>query len=115
MLANQYRLVYLNAERILSDLDKEKDQAQLMAKRPLYAEIVSVLRTGAYLSAKHIIRLFQEELDINKGIRENGWVMDGFPKTMDEIKELQASNLTPRYVIFLKNGECSHTQLATFS
>jgi adenylate kinase len=105
MLANQYQLVYLSAEHILTQLDKEKDQAQLKAQRPLYAEIVSVLRTGAYLSAKHIIRLFQEELEIQKDKRENGWVMDGFPKTMEEIKELQASNLAPRYVVFLKNGE----------
>ncbi len=104
ILANQYQLVYLSAEHILSRLDQEKDQAKLKIQRPLYAEIVSVLRSGAYLSAKHIVNLFQEELEIQKDKRENGWVMDGFPKTMEEIRELQNSNLAPKYVIFLKNG-----------
>lgn len=42
LLANRYKLVYLNAEEILSRLDSQENQNDLKVARPLYAEVCKI-------------------------------------------------------------------------
>jgi adenylate kinase family enzyme len=48
--------------------------------------------------------LFQEELERDKEKSINGWVMDGFPKTIEHFTALKNANLLPTHSFILRNG-----------
>ena len=65
------------------------------------ANIPSESRPFGIVPDRYIIELVQERLQ-KPDCRINGWILDGCPATMDQIKLLKAEKIAPQLVVALE-------------
>ena len=85
-LSKLYNLRYISVDEILKEWD-EGNQMELMKKNVLYGKIVKKLKTGKLLSSDLTAELVKSLLKDSAYLQGyNGWVLDGFPRTADEVQ-----------------------------
>ncbi|KAJ3138794.1 adenylate kinase [Physocladia obscura] len=111
MLAKIYNLKYISVDDILEEWDQDPNQKELKTRNPMYKEIVKRCRSGQSIAPETMIELVKMALQdsyvpaINKNSKKttSGWVIDGFPRTLDEARAMVVSEIIPEFVIFLTN------------
>ncbi|KAI8841516.1 hypothetical protein BJ741DRAFT_529480 [Chytriomyces cf. hyalinus JEL632] len=118
MLAQIYNLKYISADEMLSEWDSDPNQRELKKSNKRYAEIVERCRTGQSVAPETMIELILIALrnktpDLggnssgSRGKKSTGWIIDGFPRTIDEARAMVSAGLSPDYVVLLSNGNVS--------
>ncbi|KAJ3316654.1 adenylate kinase, partial [Blyttiomyces sp. JEL0837] len=105
MLAKIYGLKLLSLDDILTAWDYERDQQGLIKQNALYATVVKRCKSGKSLPPEVMIQVIKSALDgdAKADDKSTGWVLDGFPRTIDDAKAMLAENLIPQHTIILKN------------
>ncbi|KAJ3245876.1 adenylate kinase [Chytriomyces hyalinus] len=114
MLAQIYNLKYISADEMLSEWDSDPNQRELKKSNKRYAEIVERCRTGQSVAPETMIELILIALrnktpDLggnssgSRGKKSTGWIIDGFPRTIDEARAMVSAGLSPDYVVLLSN------------
>ncbi|KAI8608195.1 hypothetical protein BC830DRAFT_1156309 [Chytriomyces sp. MP71] len=112
MLAQIYNLKYVSIDDILSTWDSDLEQRQLKKTNKRYKEIVERCRSGQSVAPETMIELILQALrestpnltePIRKAVKSTGWIIDGFPRTIDEARAMVTAGLLPDYVVLLKN------------
>ena len=67
---------------------------------PLGHEIKSFMKAGALVPDELIIRMLQERLAQDDC--KNGYILDGFPRTVVQAEALTASSILPDYIVVLE-------------
>ncbi|RKO94807.1 hypothetical protein BDK51DRAFT_30962 [Blyttiomyces helicus] len=111
LLAKIYNLQYLSLEEMLTKLEQEPNQSDLMSRNSLYAKvgspglwIVRKCRSGKTITAEMQLLLLKVALRAEAQTPYNGWIMDGFPRTMDQAAALIGAEIIPQYAIVLQNA-----------
>ncbi|ORY47443.1 P-loop containing nucleoside triphosphate hydrolase protein [Rhizoclosmatium globosum] len=112
MLAKIYNLKYISVDEMLDEWDHDPNQRELKKRVPMYAEIVKRCKKGLSIAPEMMIELIkmalkdQPSADLTRksGTKDpSGWVIDGFPRTLDEARALVQAGLAPEYIVLLKN------------
>ncbi|KAI9344788.1 hypothetical protein DFJ73DRAFT_626763, partial [Zopfochytrium polystomum] len=101
MIAKIYGLTLLSLDDILQSWDNLPNQSLLLKQNSVYARIVRTCKEGAAISSEEMIDVLQ--LHLSNFPSTQGWVLDGFPRTVDDAKALVARELVPQNTIILRN------------
>ncbi|KAJ3282849.1 adenylate kinase [Borealophlyctis nickersoniae] len=105
LLARIYRLKYVSVDEILQEWDEAPDQNELMKRIPLYGKLVRKTRSGKPIPPDmqvNIINMAIEE-SLKPEYKYEGWVLDGFPRTNEQVQALIGAEIVPQYVVVLQN------------
>jgi adenylate/nucleoside-diphosphate kinase len=113
LISKIYKLKLIRIEEILNSLDNEPDLNTLSNKNPTYAEIAKICQTGSTIPSELIVELIKmkiseestDDTGKTKTTKTEGWVLDGFPRTVDDAKAMINAGIFPHHIIVLKNGK----------
>jgi adenylate kinase len=91
-LHEKYGLTFISTNQLLRDQINKKTEAG----RNAAATINTGERVPDYLIAQLVMNRLQEP-----DCRINGWVLDGYPKTVDQLQYMREFKVLPTHVIFL--------------
>ncbi|KAI8807242.1 hypothetical protein BJ742DRAFT_317871 [Cladochytrium replicatum] len=107
-IAVRYGLQYISLEDVLFTWDNHKEQGELQKSNPLYSKIVRKLRAGKPIPGDMLVDILKASISSSK--RDNlsttdgrGWVLDGYPRTMEQAQALTNSGMIPKYAAILQN------------
>ncbi|KAJ3412083.1 adenylate kinase [Chytridiales sp. JEL 0842] len=107
MLAKVYNLNYISIDELLKEWDESPNQKDLLSRFPLYAKVVKMCKSGKAIAPEMMIELIQSIMKSKSNdvadSKPAGWVLDGFPRTLDEAKAMVEANLIPQHLIVLTN------------
>lgn len=63
-------------------------------------EVKKVMESGGFLSDEMIIGIVESK--INEPASKKGWILDGFPRTLNQAKALESLSPSPPLVVYLK-------------
>lgn len=99
-VAEKYKLVNVNVNQLITDhIRRGEDKEDVEELRQLYR-----MRTQQMIhegSDGYIVDMVQERLQ-KPDCRINGWILDGCPFTLDQIKLMKNEKITPQLVIALE-------------
>lgn len=82
-IAEKYQMMHISTGDLLRSSSDE--------------EVKKIISTGAYISDEKMIKIVDEALKKAK----NGWILDGFPRTIPQAEALEKILKTPPLVLFL--------------
>ncbi|KAJ3018566.1 UNVERIFIED_CONTAM: adenylate kinase [Siphonaria sp. JEL0065] len=120
MIAKIYNLKFISVDEILEAWDSDPNQEDLKNRVPMYAEIVRRCKKGQSVAPETMIELIKMALNDEVLVpslskpstpttaavpteKKSGWIIDGFPRTLDEARAMVVGGLIPEYVVLLKN------------
>ncbi|KAJ3357640.1 adenylate kinase [Entophlyctis luteolus] len=111
MLAKIYDLKFVSVDEILEAWDCEPNQQELKKNFPIYKEAVKRCKMGQSIAPETTIELIKlalkDDVFIGKSKSSpkkwNGWIIDGFPRTLEETRAMVLADLCPEYVVLLGN------------
>jgi len=92
-LASRYGLVYISSSQLLKD--------QVERKTELGRQIAHLMSQGDLVPDQIMTDLLQGRLE-ETDCKVNGWVADGYPKTVEQATSLKHRGLMPTHVFFLQ-------------
>ena len=95
-VCEQKGMVYLKIANIIREL--------MNCDSELCFEVRNTLLSGGCLTDAMIVKLIKMRI-MKKDCQENGWVLDGFPRTMSQVKELESNEIIPDLVIEVNQNE----------
>lgn len=100
LLTEYFDLGYVSLTDTLRAWDRHPNQKELLKLNPNYSKIVKRLKMGKPLTTDMSIDVIKMCLKDEAWLKEhpNGWVLDGFPNTVDEAAALVAAGIVPDYV-----------------
>ncbi|KAJ1563072.1 hypothetical protein HK405_002891 [Cladochytrium tenue] len=101
LVAKIYGLELLSLDDVLREWDNHPDQGALMEKFPIYKSIVDQCMTGASVSSEDMVEVLFARFGNLSTIQ--GWILDGFPRTVDDAKAMVAKELIPHYTVVIEN------------
>ena len=93
LLKEQYGLVHLSTGDMLRAAVKDGTEVGLKAKE--------AMESGKLVSDDIIIGIVKDRL-AESDCKSNGWLLDGFPRTEAQAKELEAAGIVPDKVLYLE-------------
>ncbi|KAI9209033.1 uncharacterized protein BJ171DRAFT_418965 [Polychytrium aggregatum] len=111
LLARLYDAQYIDIDHILNGWYSDPNQEALIDANIIYRQISRLLRSGKPIPPELYVEIYKAAIE---GRYENdklfpkpcagGWVLDGFPKTLDQLVCLLQSGVKPEFVAVLQNG-----------
>jgi adenylate kinase len=95
-LSSRYGLSFVSPNNLLHD--------QIQRGTELSSTIQSYFSKGEYVPDSILIPLIISRL-VEPDCLLKGWVLDGFPKTLENLKSLEDSNINPTHAIFLESTD----------
>ncbi|MFM8454815.1 MAG: adenylate kinase family protein [Gammaproteobacteria bacterium] len=93
-LVNQYRLNKI----VMGDLVR----ACIASKNQLGQTMKSIVETGQLLPDDLIIAMFKQHIEENPNILNQGFLLDGFPRTIEQAKALEGAGISLDFVLELQ-------------
>ncbi|KAJ3195085.1 adenylate kinase [Irineochytrium annulatum] len=105
MLARLYNLRLLSVDEVMREWDSEVDQRHMLTKSPTYAKIVKRCKAGRSVPPELVIEVVTHLLADSAADSQNyrGWILDGFPRTIDQATALIAAGYVPKHTVVLTN------------
>ncbi|KAJ1547126.1 adenylate kinase, partial [Nowakowskiella sp. JEL0078] len=105
LLSKIYRLKYISVDSIILQWDTIKDQTELQKSNSLYSKIVKKCRAGKELTGDMLVEIIKSVIGVKESkLETKGWVLDGFPRTLEQAKALVEAGFGPQYAIVLQNA-----------
>ncbi|CAG9320457.1 unnamed protein product [Blepharisma stoltei] len=95
-LAVRYGLSLVSTSQLLRD--------QINRKSEIGKNIAAIMSTGDMVPDFIITELVRNRLQ-ETDCKMNGWVLDGFPKTVEQIRSLKEFKIQPSHVFFLESSD----------
>ncbi|TPX32338.1 adenylate kinase [Synchytrium microbalum] len=102
LLSKLYSAKRINVDSILSSWDLNRDQAGLRSKIPVYDKIVVTCQKGQPVTTEQMVEVVQWAIAEESPTR-NGWILDGFPYTIDQANALVAAGIKADFVVTLQS------------
>ncbi|KAI9101243.1 hypothetical protein DFS34DRAFT_592129 [Phlyctochytrium arcticum] len=107
LLASLYDLFYVSLDETFRTWDTLSEEEGTEAWGPIFSKTINKLRAGKNIPldtqfevVKAIVAKVNSEHEHKK---HHGWVLDGFPRTLDQANAFVAANLLPDYTVILQN------------
>lgn len=95
-LAVRYGLTLVSTSQLLRD--------QINRKSEIGKNIAAIMSTGDMIPDFIITELVRNRLQ-ETDCKMNGWVLDGFPKTIEQVRSLKEFKIHPSHVFFLESSD----------
>jgi len=95
-LAKRYGLTLVSTSQLLRD--------QINRKSEIGKNIAAIMSTGDMIPDFIITELVRNRLQ-ETDCKMNGWILDGFPKTIEQVRSLKEFKIHPSHVFFLESSD----------
>ncbi|KAJ3092712.1 adenylate kinase [Quaeritorhiza haematococci] len=105
LLSTVYGLRNVSTEEIMTWWDRHPDQAEVENRWPLYQKIKKKSLRGKTVPADLLVSVLQLAIsgELTGEGEATGWIIDGFPRTIDQANAMIKAGLVPDYTIILEN------------
>jgi adenylate kinase family enzyme/YHS domain-containing protein len=108
LLAKQYNLQNINIEEILQCIShyvvpkESNEKLSISTEDNLYQKVKDICDQGLEVTSEMMVDIIKYTLKKNEENNYRGWIIEGFPSTVEQAQLLLEENLIPDNVIFLK-------------
>ncbi|TPX41691.1 adenylate kinase [Synchytrium endobioticum] len=102
LLSKLYGLKLINVDAILAQWDKSPDQEACASQTPIYKSIVESCQKGAAVASSQLAEVVKWAID-EAMANVSGWILDGFPYTVEQANALVSIDIKPDFVITLQS------------
>ena len=93
LIAQKYSLIHIQMLNLIN--------GEISSKRKELHEVAKKINEGSLVPDDLAIEVLKKRISA-PDCKVNGWILDGFPKTEDQIKFLKNANLSPSLVLILQ-------------
>lgn len=87
---------------VMGDLVRQCLKSEPSTENPLGISIRSIIQVGKLVPDDLIIQMFKVHLDKNSDLFQGGFLLDGFPRTVEQAKALQSYGINLDFILELQ-------------